>query len=142
VTYTIYYNNTGSVSAGTVSIVDTMPSGLVNITTNPTPTAVRGRTYYWNFTSVAPGAHSLTITAQVSRAFTGNQIVNWGFLNYTSTAGYALKASKSSAIVAIPELSDLAFVLAVPFLIVGLRRRARSKATRTVDPSPAREEPS
>ncbi|HYM39449.1 MAG TPA: hypothetical protein VEY12_04790 [Thermoplasmata archaeon] len=130
-TYTIYYNNTGSVPAGTVSVVDTLPSGLVNITTNPPATAVRGRTYYWNFTNVAPGPHSLTILAQVSPTFTGSQIVNWGFLNYTSTAGYTLAASKSSAVVAIPELSDFAFVIAVPFLIVGLRRRARARARRT-----------
>ena len=131
VTYTIYYNNTGSVPAGTVSIADPLPSGLVSITSNPTPSGVSGRTYYWNFTNVLPGSHSITIQAQVASGFTGTQLVNWAFGNYTSTAGFRLAGSSSSAIVAIPELSDFLFVLAVPFLVIGMRRRARRSRRET-----------
>ena len=127
VTYTIYYNNTGSVPAGTVSITDTMPNGLVNITSNPAPTTVSGSMYSWNFTNVAPGSHSITITAQVSASFNGTQLVNWAYANYTTTRGFQLASSSASAIVAIPELSDFAFVAAVPFLVIGMRRRARRK---------------
>jgi len=128
VTFTIYYNNTGSSPAGSVSIVDTLPSGLNYTGSSPVPTGVSGRTYYWNFTNVAPGAHSITMTALVSSTATGTQLVNWAFLNYTSIRGYALQGSASSVIVAIPELSDFLFVAAVPSLILGLRMRARRKA--------------
>jgi uncharacterized repeat protein (TIGR01451 family) len=128
VTFTIYYNNTGSSAAATVSIADTLPTALIFQGSSPAPTAVSGRTYYWNFTDVAPGAYSLTMTATVSPTATGTQLVNWVYLNYTSIRGYALQGSQSSAVVAIPELSDFLFVAAVPFLILGLRMRARRKA--------------
>ncbi len=125
VTYTIYYNNTGSVAAN-VSIVDTLPNGLVNIATNPAPTSVSGLTYTWDLTGVAPkSVNSITIDADVSAGFTGTQLVNWAFLNYTSTAGFALAGSSESAVVAIPELSDFLFVVAVPALVLGMRWRYR-----------------
>jgi len=125
VTYTIYYNNTGSSAAGTVSIVDTLPSGLTYVGSSPSPSGVSNRTYYWNFTNVAPGSHSITLTATVNAGTPTGNLVNWAYLNYTSMRGYVLGGSSSSAIVAIPELSDFAFVAAVPFLVIGLRRRAR-----------------
>ncbi len=130
VTYTIYFNNTGSAPAANVSIVDTMPSGLANISYSTQPTAASGLTTYWNFTTVAPGSHSITITAQVSPTVNGTQLVNSVSLSYTSVPGYQLPGSSSSAIVAIPELSDFAFVAAVPFLVIGLRRRARRRKDR------------
>lgn len=130
VTYTIYYNNTGSSPAGSVSIKDTLSTSLTVTGSNPAPTAVSGRTYYWNFTNVAPGSHSITLTAVVNAGTPTGNLVNWAYLNYTSTRGFALQGSSASAVVAIPELSDFAFVLAVPFLVVGLRRRARAKAAR------------
>lgn len=130
VTYTIYYNNTGSANAGTVSIVDRLPSGLVVVSSSPAPTATKGSSMYWNFTNVAPGAHAIVLTAQVVSTFNGTQLVNWAFLNYTGANGYALAGSQASTIVAVPELSDFAFVMAVPLLILALRRRARRKAAR------------
>lgn len=125
VTYTIYYNNTGSSTAGTVRIVDTLPSGLTYTGSNPAPTAISNRTYYWNFTNVAPGSHSVTLTAVVNAGTPTGNLVNWAFLNYTSIRGFVLGGSSSSAIVAIPELSDFLFVLAVPTLILGMRWRLR-----------------
>jgi uncharacterized repeat protein (TIGR01451 family) len=130
VTFTIYYNNTGSRRASTVSIVDSLPTGLIYQGSKPRPTAISGSHYYWNFTNVGVGSHRITLTAQVAANAQGTQLVNWAFLNYT-IHGYQLPGSRSSAVVAIPELSDFAFVVAVPFLIVGLRHRARRKATRT-----------
>ena len=56
--------------------------------------------------------------------------MNWVYLNYTSANGYALQASQASAILAIPELTDFLFVAAVPFLVLGLRARARRKRAR------------
>ena len=122
-TYTIYYNNTGSSAAGSVSIQDTLPSGLTYAGSNPAPSAVSGRTYYWNFTNVAPGNYRITLTATVDAGTPTGNLVNWAYLNYTSLRGFVLGGSSSSAIVAIPELSDFLFVLAVPILILGLRRR-------------------
>jgi hypothetical protein len=63
----------------------------------------------------------------VSSGATGSELVNWVYLNYTSTNGYALPGSQDSAVLAIPELSDFFFVGLVPFLILGLRARARRK---------------
>jgi uncharacterized repeat protein (TIGR01451 family) len=127
VTFTIYYNNTGNAVAGTVTIKDSLPVGLDYSSASPTPTWTNGRTFYWNFTNVAPGAHSLTLTARVNASFSGNQLINWAFLNYTTAGGYALNGGKSSVIVAIPELSDMLFVAAVPMVILGLKFRARRR---------------
>jgi len=124
VTFTIYYNNTGSAAAGTVTIKDSLPNGMTYQVASPAPTWTDGRTFYWNFTNVAPGPHSLTLTALVNATFTGLSLVNWAFLNYTTLGGYALIGSSSSAIVAIPELSDMIFVALVPALIIGLKIRA------------------
>ena len=82
---------------------------------------------YWNFTNVAPGPHSLTMTVQVNAGFTGSQLVNWAFLNYTTVGGFALNGGSSSAIVAIPELSDMIYVALVPLVIVGLKWRAQRR---------------
>jgi len=127
VTYTIYYNNTGSVPAGTVTIKDVLPSGLNYTGSDPAPTWTDGRTFYWNFTNVLPGSHSLTLTAVVAPGTPTGNLVNWAYLNYTATTGFALQGSQSSAVVAIPELSDFLLVGAVPFLILALRMRSRRK---------------
>ncbi len=128
VTFTIYYNNTGSIAAGTVTIKDSLPTGLDYVSATPAATWTDGRTFFWNFTNVAVGPHSLTLTTRVNAGFTGSQLVNWAFLNYTTPGGYGLIGSKSSAIVAIPELSDMIFVAAVPLIIIGLKIRARRRA--------------
>jgi uncharacterized repeat protein (TIGR01451 family) len=127
VTFTIYYNNTGNAAAGTVSIKDSLPTGMTYQSATPSPTWTDGRTFYWNFTNVAPGPHSLAMSARVNAGFSGTQLVNWAFLNYTTAGGYALSGGKSSVIVAIPELSDMLFVAAVPLVILGLKFRARRR---------------
>src|SRR5436309_2144823 len=127
VTFTIYYNNTGSVAAGTVTIKDSLPNGFDYVGASPVPTWMNGRTFYWNFTNVAPGAHSLTMTARVNSTFKGTQLVNWAFLNYTTIGGYPLLGSTSSVTVSIPELSDMIFVAVVPVIILGLKLRAKRR---------------
>jgi len=127
VTFRIYYNNTGSVAAGTVTIKDSLPNGFDYVSANPAPTWMSGRTFYWNFTNVAPGAHSLTMSARVNSTFSGTRLVNWAFLNYTTTGGYPLIGSTSSVTVAIPELSDMIFVAVVPMIILGLKLRAKRR---------------
>ena len=127
VTFTIYYNNTGSALAGTVTIKDSLPNGMTYQSASPLPTWNNGRTFYWNFTNVAPGPHSLTMTARVNAGFAGSQLVNWAFLNYTTVGGFALNGGSSSAVVAIPELSDMIYVALVPLVIVGLKWRAQRR---------------
>src|SRR2546425_397415 len=127
VTFTIYYNNTGSVAAATVTIKDSVPSGLDYVNAKHVPTWMNGRTFYWNFTAVAPGPHRLTMSARVNSTFSGTQLVNWAFLNYTTIGGYPLIGSTSSVTVAIPELSDMIFVAIVPMIILGLKLRAKRR---------------
>jgi len=127
VTFTIFYNNTGSVAAGTVTIKDSLPSGLDYVSASPVATWTDGRTFYWNFTNVASGAHSLSLVARVNASFSGSQLVNWAFLNYTMPGGFPLIGSSSSVVVSIPELSDMIFVAAVPLLIIGLKIRAKRR---------------
>jgi uncharacterized repeat protein (TIGR01451 family) len=127
VTFTIYYNNTGSALAGTVTIKDSLPSGMTYQSASPLPTWTNGRTFYWNFTNVAPGPHSLTMLARVNVGFSGTQLVNWAFLNYTTVGGFVLNGGSSSAVVAIPELSDMVYVALVPLVIVGLKWRAQRR---------------
>ena len=110
-----------------VTIKDSLPQGFDYVGASPVPTWTNGRTFYWNFTNVAPGAHSLTMSARVNATFSGTQLVNWAFLNYTTVGGYPLVGSTSSVTVAIPELSDMLFVVAVPLVILGLKARAKRR---------------
>src|SRR5207237_590325 len=144
------------------------PGGVAFSSSSVPYNSVSGSTYRWIFTNVMPGAHSFTVTAQVTAnttdgqvlsnvaaltytdqlsrslpgsqawanttvsrqvnpGFTGSQLVNWAFLNYTTAGGYALTGSRSSAVVAIPELQDMIFVALVPLVIVGLKWRAQRR---------------
>src|SRR5205809_646272 len=149
ITYTLYYNNTNTgnartvwindtlpsgvlvsssrVAASTLTIKDSLPSGMACQSAPPPPTWNDGRTFFWNLTNVAPGSHSLTMTALVDATFSGSQLVNWAFLNYTTPGGFALNGGQSSAVVAIPELSDMIYVALVPLVIVGLKWRAQRR---------------
>jgi uncharacterized repeat protein (TIGR01451 family) len=125
VTFTLYYNNTGSAAAGTVSIKDTLPTGLTYIDSAPVPTWTDGVTFYWNFTNVGPGSYSIALTAQVDPLFTGTSLVNWAFLNYTTLNGFPLESSEASVVVSVPEMTDVLWVGAVPILILVLARKTR-----------------
>src|SRR5439155_1542097 len=158
ITYTLHYDNTNTGMARTVWINDTLPGGVAFSSSSVPYNSVSGSTYRWIFTNVMPGAHSFTVTAQVtanttdgqvlsnvaaltytdqlSRSLPGSQawanttvsqLMNWAFLNYTTAGGYALTGSRSSAVVAIPELQDMIFVALVPLVIVGLKWRAQRR---------------
>ncbi|MEW5937373.1 MAG: lamin tail domain-containing protein, partial [Candidatus Thermoplasmatota archaeon] len=122
ITYTIYYNNTGSRNAGNVWINDTLPSGVTYISANPAPDSNDGLTYRWHFVDVTPGTHSITITVQVNLTTPSGIITNWAFLNYTASNGYKLEESSSAATVMIPEFDLWLALLFLP-LAVSLRRR-------------------
>src|SRR5206468_10433062 len=69
VTFTIYYNNTGTVAAGTVTIKDSLPSGMTFQSATPPPTWNDGRTFYWNLTTAPPRTHSVTLPDLVPATF-------------------------------------------------------------------------
>src|SRR5437773_10946847 len=93
----------------------------------PPPTWNDGRTFFCNLPNVAPGSHSLPMTALVDATFSGSQLVNWAFLNYTTPGGFALTGGQSSAVVAIPDLSAMLHVALLPLVIVALKSRAQRR---------------
>lgn len=125
IVYTIYYNNTGSDRASEVWITDLLPTDVTYVTASVPPTSINGQVLTWRFQNVAPGPHSLTVTARVNANPSSSNLVNWVFLNYTSDAGTPLESSNDSATVAVPEFTDFAIVATVPLLLISLRRRSR-----------------
>jgi uncharacterized repeat protein (TIGR01451 family) len=67
VTYTIFYNNTGSTKARNVWINDTLPDGVTYISSSKAYTSRSGNTYRW-LINVVPrkSENSMTITVQVN----------------------------------------------------------------------------
>jgi len=107
IVYTIYYNNTGSATAGSVWINDTLPTGVSFSSASPAPATISGQDLAWHITNVAPGTHSITVTVTVDGDATGT-LVNWAYLDYSSAYGYGLGPSSDSAVVEIPEMRHLA----------------------------------
>ena len=102
VTYSIWYNNTGSGPAGTVWLNDTLPSQMIFLWSVPAPTATAGNSYSWVFTSVSLGSHQVQITARVGSGVTGIAYIrNWASLNYTDPQGFRWPALQSHADVVI-----------------------------------------
>jgi uncharacterized repeat protein (TIGR01451 family) len=89
VTYTLTYSNmdTGN-SMNSVSIMDSMPQGLIYVSAQPSPSNINGSIYTWNVGSVASigggGGTSITVTA---KAVAG--IASYGFTttNYATIYG-------------------------------------------------------
>jgi len=111
IVYTIYYNNTGSANAGSVWINDTLPGGVTFVSASISPT-ISGSTLRWLLTSVAPGAHSLTVTVTVNATADSGTITNWAFLDYASNYGAGLGSNSDSAVVIIPEMRQIAVPIA------------------------------
>ncbi|MEW5936743.1 MAG: hypothetical protein AB1665_02860 [Candidatus Thermoplasmatota archaeon] len=108
VTFTIWFNNTGSGTASYVWINDTLPSGLsyVSDTSGASPTAApylasngtSGQYLWFNFTGVDTGVHSFTITARVGVGLSdGSVLTNWAWLNCTDANDNTLAPSSDSA---------------------------------------------
>ena len=139
VTYTIYFNNTGSANALRVWINDTLPTDVTYLGASVAPSSWSGQTYRWIFANVGPGAHSFTITVQIKNPAQNSILVNWVFLNYTSQSGYKLSESKASATVIIPEFQDVIIPIAIPLFIFAGQRflsRKRNKREAVADSVP------
>jgi uncharacterized repeat protein (TIGR01451 family) len=128
-TYTIYYNNTGTANAGTVWVNDTLPQWIDYVSSSAPYASVNGQIYGWVFTSVAPGSHSFTITAQVNASAPSHNATNWAFLNYTSIYNYGLPGSSDFTVTVIPEFQDMAIAIfgLLAITIIGLNRKRRKK---------------
>ncbi len=75
VTYSLFYNNTDAGMARTVWVNDTLPLGVVYSSSSVPYNSVSGSAYRWVFTNVMPGAHSFTVTAQVTSTTADGQVL-------------------------------------------------------------------
>jgi uncharacterized repeat protein (TIGR01451 family) len=118
VVYTIYYNNTGSATAGSVWINDTLPSGVTFVSASPSPDSIAGSSLSWHFTGVVPGSHALTVTVTVDSDAAGT-LTNWAFVDYSSAYSQKLEQSSDSAVIVIPEMQH-AILAVVGTIIIGM----------------------
>jgi uncharacterized repeat protein (TIGR01451 family) len=107
-TYSIWFNNTGTTTAAYMWINDTLPNGVTyqsdtaNLVVGATfvpPTGVSGLNLWFNFTNVLPGVHFFTIQVQINMATAPGTILdNWVYLNFTNDVGIPLIESWDNAI--------------------------------------------
>src|SRR5438132_13370847 len=98
ITYTLYYNDTDTGMAKTAWINDTLPSGVVFSSSSVPYSYIIGPMYGWAFTNVIPGAHSFTVTVQVSATTTDGQVLrNTVTLDYTDQLSRPLTRTRGWA---------------------------------------------
>jgi uncharacterized repeat protein (TIGR01451 family) len=108
ITYTLWYNNTGTGPAGTVWVNDTLPSQVNFVSSTPGYTSNTGNAYGWVLPSAGVGPHSVQITVQVKGGVSSiGYIRNWAFLNYSDPQGFRWPSNQSHADVVLngPVLS-------------------------------------
>ncbi len=92
----LYYNNTGTGSAGPTWINDTLPAGLAYVTSGLPYTSVSGSTYTWALASVAVGANVLELDLRVASASV-DWVQNVAHLDYQDHSGHTLGTAWSNA---------------------------------------------
>lgn len=104
VEFTIYYNNTGSALAKTVTIEDTLPAGVQILAADPTFSSVSGNRYFWNLHDVPPGLHSISITIKVDEGVAdGTALTNTASVTYTDSYGQVVGSNFMSVIVTVKK---------------------------------------
>ncbi len=98
-TYTLWFNNTGTEVANKVWINDTIPGGLTYLSDNAsTIGGVKTGNYNWTFANVAQGSHYFILRARVNDYLApGLSLSNRARLNYTDFTGAARPGSTASA---------------------------------------------
>jgi len=98
VTYTVYFNNTGSVSAKNVWINDTIPDGVTFDESSTPHTSKSGNTYRWRYANIPRKFEkSLTISVLVNDTVSDQTILtNFVTLNYTNPDGVWQPGSDSN----------------------------------------------
>ena len=125
-TYTLYFNNTGSDNANYVWVNDTLPAEVsyVSDTSTTSPTAaphywsksIFGRNCRFIFRNVNPGLHMFQITVQVhSGTPDGTYLLNNVTLDYTDDFGIGMPASTDDAlsicgVINVTKSSDLTII--------------------------------
>jgi uncharacterized repeat protein (TIGR01451 family) len=108
ITYTIYYNNTGTGNAGIVWVNDTIPTDTIYITSSETLDYSSNPNYGWKFTDLAPDDYSLTVTVRVKGGTADEtKLTNTAYLDYTDANGNGLTSDSDSAVVWVtaPEMT-------------------------------------
>ncbi|MFQ6107251.1 MAG: choice-of-anchor R domain-containing protein [Thermoplasmata archaeon] len=94
VTYTIYFNNTGTGIASTVWINDTIPEHMSFLASNPPPSWNDDREYRFTFSDVPPGSHSLSLAAIIDDELPNDTVfVNSVVLNHTNSRNMPMQGS-------------------------------------------------
>ncbi len=100
--YAIYYNNTGNVPAGRVTIDDEIPVGTQLLAANPSYTTRSGYHYFWDFQDVSPGIHSISITLMVESGVSiGSDLPNRVTVTYFDSFGRQVGSNFNSVIVGV-----------------------------------------
>jgi len=99
VTYTIYYNNTGSYPASYLWVNDTIPEGTEYISSSIPYDSVSGRTYRWVLKGVTPGVHYFTLTVKVGSVKPTTPLTNTVTLAYTDVSGHIHTTSAQATLI-------------------------------------------
>ncbi len=103
VTFSIFFNNTGSGSAAQIWVNDTLPAGLTYLSDNASASqGIRGEGERWAFSDVAPGVHYFLLKATIA-AGVANQtfLVNRVDLAYTDFRGISMDNSSATVTVTV-----------------------------------------
>jgi uncharacterized repeat protein (TIGR01451 family) len=103
ITFTIFYENTGTGWATNVAVADTIPEHVSYISSDPTYTSVDGRTYTWEIGDVGPGSSgTVTITVEVDEGTSDETVLtNYVLLQYQDDNGNEMPDEEDSATVTV-----------------------------------------
>ena len=128
--YTIVVHNSGLDTATNIEIRDPLPANItyLNDTANASTFYHSGRTYVWNFTSLAPGETiQFVINVKVNDTAGPGNITNNATMEHADSAGHARPAQNSEATVMVPEFPNIGLavlmVLGVAILIIRRMRK-------------------
>jgi uncharacterized repeat protein (TIGR01451 family) len=134
-TYTLWFNNTGSGPAREAWINDSLPAGMSYLSDNASGIGgVRTGNYNWSFTNLLPGAHYFLLRASLDGGLApGSVLTDRASLNYTDfTAEHRPGSKVAVGIVVGPAEAGipwlpwvLALFLGPPILLLLLRPRGR-----------------
>ncbi len=103
VTYTLWYNNTGSGIAGTVWLNDTLPNNMTYVSSSLPYDRMSGQDLGWVLTDVVPGTHQLTLIARVDDDMALDTVMlnNTVWLDFTDANGNLQAGSADNALVLV-----------------------------------------
>jgi uncharacterized repeat protein (TIGR01451 family) len=86
--YTLDYRNSGTATAQTVVVVDTLPAGVTFVSASPPPSAVNGSQLSWNLGDLGPSAQgSITVNTTASATLANGTLLTNQAQISTTTSG-------------------------------------------------------